>query len=525
MAGSLLIRKEIIRLHASDEQLALRLQRLFKDKLQHDLQEMMERVFDQASTSELYINIDKLSLDLGVLQADVFEQQFVKEVEPKLANELRRQLQDYLEPINDADQLRRFYDDTPVAAPSLQLNSAGEQRLNALLFFLENGIYPWWYQNENPQAPEALLEMMMANQAENLILRIISFKNSKTNQTFQNILSRLFTYLDELKYLEIINILVKLYNDQRLIQNTEAIISHVEEITESILVKGSIPLKKFHQTLFKFILTHASDSNENFIYHFLKYLVNQNNSSFPTLNNGPKVSLGASDFEAALLKIIKEFGDKAALQKKGSPQGDLPKKGNPDLEAAKEGGDAIQQPNPIPEEKKPATPEILEAIYIHNAGLVLLHPFLPAFFAEAGLLSKKHIFLSGEAQQKAAVLLYYMQSGEAQYKEWEMPFNKILCGFDHREVLAEGIVITDTDKQNCEQLLRAVVNHWEALKGASIQALQNTFLLHEGKISWKECFWLIQVERSGADILLDKLPWGYSTIKFPWLENIIHTEW
>ncbi len=166
-----------------------------------------------------------------------------------------------------------------------------------------------------------------------------------------------------------------------------------------------------------------------------------------------------------------------------------------------------------------------EGIYINNAGLILLHPFLQAFFSEAGLLDERHQFISIAAQQKAAVLLYYLQSSNEEYKEWEMALNKIISGISSDELVPDGILISEKEKEECKSLLQTVVNYWEALKGASIEALQNTFILRDGKIAWKEEYWLIQVERTGVDILTDRLPWGFNTIKLPWLDSLIYTEW
>ncbi len=133
--------------------------------------------------------------------------------------------------------------------------------------------------------------------------------------------------------------------------------------------------------------------------------------------------------------------------------------------------------------------------------------------------------MSIESQQKAAVLLYYLQCSNEQYKEWEMAFNKIICGIAADELLPDGILITEEEKEECKVLLQAVADFWEALKGASGEALQNTFILREGKITWKKAYWLMQVERTGVDILLDRIPWGFNTIKLPWLEHLIYTEW
>ncbi len=73
--------------------------------------------------------------------------------------------------------------------------------------------------------------------------------------------------------------------------------------------------------------------------------------------------------------------------------------------------------------------------------------------------------------------------------------------------------------------MQSVVEYWAALKGASIEALQTTFFQREGKVSLIENYWLIQVERTGVDILLDRLPWAISTIKLPWIKEIIYIEW
>ena len=129
------------------------------------------------------------------------------------------------------------------------------------------------------------------------------------------------------------------------------------------------------------------------------------------------------------------------------------------------------------------------------------------------------------ASQKAAVLLYYLQCGSERYREWEMTLNKIFCGIGSTELIPDGIRITENEKEECLFLLQTIVNYWEALKGASTESLQNTFILREGKITWVEDRWLIQIERMGVDILLERLPWSYGTIKFPWLDHIIYTEW
>jgi len=166
-----------------------------------------------------------------------------------------------------------------------------------------------------------------------------------------------------------------------------------------------------------------------------------------------------------------------------------------------------------------------EGIYISNAGLVILHPFLTTFFKSLDLLDEDNQFISTENQTKATVLLYYLQCGMTEYKEWEMPLNKILCGLGTEELLPDGIMLSDSERGECNSLLQSVIEYWTALKGASIEALQTTFILREGKVSMKENHLLIYVERSGVDILVDRLQWGIGTIKLPWIKEIIYVEW
>jgi len=172
---------------------------------------------------------------------------------------------------------------------------------------------------------------------------------------------------------------------------------------------------------------------------------------------------------------------------------------------------------------KPIEPD--EVLYVSNAGLVILHPFLSSFFKGLDLLDDENQFTSAETQIKAAVLLYYLQCGLEEYKEWEMPLNKILCGMATDELISDDIILNEHEKEECNLLLQSVIEYWTALKGASIEALQSTFFVREGKVTIKENHWLIQVERTGVDILLDRLPWGIGTIKLPWLKALIYIEW
>ncbi|HEX2630499.1 MAG TPA: contractile injection system tape measure protein, partial [Chitinophagaceae bacterium] len=173
--------------------------------------------------------------------------------------------------------------------------------------------------------------------------------------------------------------------------------------------------------------------------------------------------------------------------------------------------------------KPPELPE--DCIYINNGGLAILHPFLQPLCSALGLLDSDNRFIDEPARHKACVVIYYLQSGTDLYAEEEMAFNKILCGMAIEDVLPAEISLNDTDKKECNELLDAVIDYWDALKGASAAALQETFIRRSARLSFKNDHWLLQVERNATDILTDRLPWGIGIIKLPWLSHLIHTEW
>src|SRR5690606_15522628 len=139
---------------------------------------------------------------------------------------------------------------------------------------------------------------------------------------------------------------------------------------------------------------------QNFIFHFLKQLILKKGPLFnPSSIFAPTIILD-SEIETAVLKIAEEFkGQKEKFKDRETIKKESFQAGRPS-----ENKTQVIEDN-----------EILEGIFINNAGLVLLNPFLPSLFTQTGLLRDNHAFVSTEAQQKAAVLLYYMQSGEERY--------------------------------------------------------------------------------------------------------------
>ena len=180
-------------------------------------------------------------------------------------------------------------------------------------------------------------------------------------------------------------------------------------------------------------------------------------------------------------------------------------------------------PEKVVGEKEERTEETKEGIYIRQAGLVLLHPFLQYFFVELGLLEEKQ-FKDDDAQQMAVHLLHYLATGKEQPMEHDLLMEKYLCGSYIYEPIERFISLTDAMKEECDQLLQAVIGHWKALKSTSPDGLRDGFLQRKGKLITGERDNLV-VESQSFDILLENLPWSNSIIALPWLKKELNVDW
>lgn len=533
MEAEVLIRKQKITLRTANEQQALRMRMLMNDVLQQKLTAVLESVFEPSASAMLYVNIDKISIDVGQLQETGFEKNFTKLVETKLTQELRRLLEVYMDPVHtQAQQPNDFYEGSGGGAPFLQLNPKADHELNALVYFLEQGIYPWWYPRADQKTPAQLLKICLDTDVSALLLQLISLKKRRSPESLDRIVLRLFTFLTPSAYMQFTNGLMELYHQPALSNNTEVIVKNADQLSAAF----SLTLSAFHTRLFGFILRNNESDTENFLLNFFRKLISDQQLSLNEWIRKQQAMSLVPEINDLINQIINEY-EKVGRPKQKGAENHLPtdddrvvekgvKNGFPSgVVNGNEQGELISRTESKHSGKSYENEIIEQGIYIGNAGLLLLHPFLSYFFADANLLTSSHQFISEKAQCKAAVLLYYLQSGETEYKEWDMAFNKLLCGLNQQTVLPAGITLSAADMENSEILLKAVVQHWEALKGSGIAALRNTFLLREGKISRKDDHWLIQVERTGADVLLDRLPWGLSTVKLPWLDQLIFTEW
>ena len=161
-------------------------------------------------------------------------------------------------------------------------------------------------------------------------------------------------------------------------------------------------------------------------------------------------------------------------------------------------------------------------LFVENAGLVLLNPFLPALFKELELVGEDGKLTNPDL---AACILHYAATGREGDYEFEMAFEKYLCGIPPSISLDREVELSEKQKEEVGKVLNSVLEHWSALKSKSIELLQNEFLTRSGKLIVEKSNHRLVIEKKTFDLLLDKLPWSYSLIKFSWKKELIFVEW
>ena len=164
-------------------------------------------------------------------------------------------------------------------------------------------------------------------------------------------------------------------------------------------------------------------------------------------------------------------------------------------------------------------------ILVAHAGLVILHPFLPRLFASVGLLPDGET--AGPHDRSLAVgLVEHLATGRRRVDEPTATVAKLLCGLPLGEPVEREPALSFAAYDEAEGLLRAVIGHWDALKGTSPDALRAEFLARPGLLTTDvDGGWLLRVEERTADILLDQLPWGVGMIRMPWMRRMLRVDW
>ncbi|KQT17906.1 hypothetical protein ASG31_03980 [Chryseobacterium sp. Leaf404] len=168
--------------------------------------------------------------------------------------------------------------------------------------------------------------------------------------------------------------------------------------------------------------------------------------------------------------------------------------------------------------------DIADFIYVENAGLTILHPFFLSLFGQLNL-TENNVWKSVADAHRSVLLMHFLVYGNEFFEEHEMTLNKLLCGLPSDEVINVNITLNEDEKEACEDLLKAAIQHWSVMGNSSTDALRETFLQRKGKLEFKERASELYIEEKGFDVLLNKIPWSVTNVKTPWMEQIMFCHW
>ena len=166
-----------------------------------------------------------------------------------------------------------------------------------------------------------------------------------------------------------------------------------------------------------------------------------------------------------------------------------------------------------------------DEIFVTNAGLVLVYPFLMRFFTKLQLLDEGQ-WVNDAAQERAVFLLQALVGIPAdEVAEFQLPLNKLICGLELDAPVPANIELTEDELNQAEGLLLAVLMNAPMMKTLTADGFRRAYLQREGMLSRVEDNWKLVVKRETYDVLIDRMPWSFNILKLPWTETVIFVEW
>ena len=539
------IQKQLIDITLPDTNTALDWERNKRHSFTALINQQLEKCFKEYDKVGNHLIIEKLDIDLGIFDINNLQ----TEMPERLYTELQKSLAHYFNISENNIKMPEFKEEQP---GSENYNYDEQQgKLKAWYFFLHNGYLPWWG-SALANWDEAWLQKLTGNDIDSLKKHLIENDNRLVQRIvthfkddfIQQLLERFGITIDTKQAWTWLQKLVKNLAEQKKGDQGK----NVQTGSDSFFVKEKFLRLPFIRT--------------KYYINWIMYALGK--TKIPDLHSlfdkHPEVfisgtSAGKIDFEAPAIwkkelesirlqekerklsenkrkKAVENISPDSVSQKISNDQNRLT-----DKEAIKtkqrllrEGESEIgnqlfskeQSSNDI--NKKNKFKEDTGSLFINDAGLVLLHPFLPQLFRNCGWLNK-NIFLNDHAQTMAVYALFYLATGNTEAKEYELVFHKFLAGIKWETPLEAVDPLNEAQKIACDELIRDVLKHWEPLRNTSPAGLRESYLQRNGKLESNYSGWHLSIEHKTLDILLNRLPWGISLIKLPWKADKFTVTW
>lgn len=487
------------------------------------------------------IFVDSIEIDIGKISFSGFDDYFLE----NLSQTVNEQIKEKIEFLrlknmfnkNESNQERIMAEPERITE---KIITTQEFKLEVLKYFLENSVLPWWSSDTSVNLDKYILELSIEEpgrfsnfisdilESNIIVQRIVKqFKRESINKMIETVVPDIFYQLDSF-ITELSDAIKNIDSFNQIHQNLEKVFyttllqligkklsgeNLIDEFLYEVIVLVGSSASVSPRIAVETLLNNAgNDQNKfNFTNDLLEKLlqINLHNDMKKFQRHQPKYSIRRSGSGLQLNEIDKsKLTEPEKIYTTKTPSvkiNELP--------------DNINETTKITESEKD-----LNRIFINNAGLVLLNPYLPGFFKNMGLLNEKG-FINIHSQIKAVHLLQYIITGSEENPEYLLALNKILCGLDVSFPVERAVVITQKDKSGIKDLINSVVKNWTTLKNTSSEGFIGSFLNREGIMEIDQCEAVLRVERKTYDVILSSLPWSISRIKLSWMKLILNVEW
>ena len=491
MANNHLIGKQVFHIEVGSSKDTYALQQQLSEMCRENLTPHLEELFNRYVGEEEVLQLKKIEIDLGEINLDkTNHDSIVNKILLLVEEEMK---QNKPEIISIQSNFRKGQ--KPSTGESIK-----EYMFRLWLYWLENGVLPVYGIRPGENWMPQVLEVLATEHTAISQLKEILAKNEQALQRLilqHNVndlkaIAELYTGFHQQN-------LSLFLEEFRLFAENEANIFQQLKLSFRELEVKSWELV-FREVIFRSKKVDSEYLQKKILYSFPRELVKN------IKETGEKKPENFLQWNRIIQSVGKNYGAKEEIGLKE------------DEENVRKNTSAEENQIPVEQEEK----EGLQ--FVRNAGLVILHPFLFRFFQKLKLVENKD-FKDPYSQVKSVLLLQFLTTGKEIVPEYDMFLPKFLCSMPANLPIDHKIQLEKTEKEEANNLLKAVIENWGALGATSPDGLREGFFRREGKFIKNDSGWKLVVEAKAIDILLDKLPWGISIIKLPWMEEHLKVEW
>jgi hypothetical protein len=505
-----IIRKQNLKVQASVHD-AFALKRKM-ELIMMEISPKLNTLFDELVSENEWLQIDKLDIQINDISENDLEEELLKKILQSIHEKIAARKYN----------IRSIEGDINIPFETV---SVSQKTISALIYFLQNGMFPWWFEPTSQAAIEEKFLMAFADvptATDNLTTLSNALKNDVSR-------SRLVEQFSEKLFLRIVQLLSTKVSG-KLFAEMELIRPILHQIAQEQLIDHERWFKKVHHrsnTVLLQLLSEANSYNtpsilEIWIKSFLAEIQQVTRSTIELKLHQHKILHPYLETN----KISSQPG-KFKKETKSQPESGSDKSLESLKEVTKESKAEVSPE--FFENESERLPEIIlanliettEGSIVANAGLILVAPFLPGLFKNLGIFENNELTNINHA----IAVMHYIVHGNLQYREYDVLLCKVLCGLENNEPIEIVDQLPDHHMSEVEDMLSTAISYWTALKNTSPDGLREGFLLRSGKLSHKFDEWFLFVEQKTLDVLLQQLPWTIGFIKLPWMNKMLKVEW